>query len=267
MSGAPSTSWTLPPGPPLTEAQRALVAEVFPLARVVARHFAADSERARRYVDDLEGVAYEGFIWAAQKYDPVRGGVWKSYAYGGALMRCRTWFRAMALRDIREPDLVLRPDDEDELTRLDVTPDPGPAVDELVLQRQVLGLVERLPERERIAVRRYLDDMTLEEVGAAHGVVREAVRRWELSGLQRLREALGASPRTKRPRKAPAPLNAEVHLWTLLTGDTPLTAMELAKVTGYSRQTVDVKLRALGAVRTDEGPGRAARWHLPRVAA
>lgn len=272
MSGSVSFSWTLPPGPPLTEAQRALVVEALPLAPKVTRRLAAGDRLAQQYEEDLEGVAREGLIWAAQKYDPRRGSVWMSYAYGGALIRCRQWLRAMKLRETRELDQVLRVDgeqwrdSEEELTRLDVTPDPTPLADELLLRHQVLALVGALPAREQVAVRRYLDDTTLSEVGIARGLSREGVRRRELAGLQRLREQMGLVPPRQRAEPRAAPPDADERLRELLSDGTPRGARALAAATGFTKPTVYTKLRAWGAVQVGTD-GSTALWTIPRKVA
>lgn len=264
MSGSVSFSWTLPPGPSLTEEQRALVVEALPSAARVAGWLVSRSATARRYAADLESVAHEGLIWAVRRYEPARGR-WLSYAYGGALMRCRMWLRAMKLRETRELDFVIcEGEDGDPLTRLDVTPDSAPSVDELLFRRQVLVLVEQLPERERLAVRRYLEDATLEETGAAIGKSREVVRRWEVSGLQLLREEMGLVPRRVRAKpRRPLALDTEARLVALLSDGTPKTPRQLAELTGYTKQNVYAKLRVLGAVQM----GGARLWALPRKVA
>lgn len=248
-----------------------MVGEALFLAPKVARRFAATSPLARRYADDLEGVAREGIIWAALKYDPRRGSVWMSYAYGGSFMRCGMWLRAMKLRETREWDFVLATsEDGEELTRLDVTPDPRPLADELLLRHQVLALVERLPPRERVAVQRYLDDATLSEVGVEHGISREGVRRRELAGLQRLRVQVGLEPPRRRALPRAAPPGADERLRALLSDGTPRGALELAALTGLSKPSVYTKLRAWGAVQAGtavDGRIRTTLWTIPRKAA
>jgi RNA polymerase sigma factor (sigma-70 family) len=265
VSGAVTFSWTLPPGPPLTAEQQRLVVEALPQASRVARWLRSNSATARQYAEDLEGVAHEGLIWAAGRYNPDRGR-WPSFAYGGALMRCRMWLRAMRLRETRELDYILHEDEGDELTRLDVTPDTSPGADELLFRRQVLALVERLPERERIAVRRFLEDTTLEDVGRVHGKSRERIRQWEVSGLQLLREDMGLLPRTVRRKRETLSLNAPAKLEAALK-EQPRTVVELAQITGYGRQAVYYKLKQLGAVEGGKRPGPlgmpATLWTLP----
>lgn len=267
MSGSASFSWTLPPGPPLTEEQRALVLEALPLASRVARRLASGGALARQHEEDLEGVAREGLVWAAQKYDAARSNHWLSYAYGGALIRCRMWLRAMKLRETRELDFVLcTTEDGDELTRADLVPDPRLPADELLLRHQVLALVEQLPPRERVAVQRYLDDTTLNEVGAAHGLTREAIRKREVAGLERLRQRLGLSPPPAHVGRAEPPPDADERLRRLLADGTPRSAGALAKAAGYSLPTVYARLREWGAVQVGI-EGRSALWTIPREAA
>lgn len=254
----------LPPGPPLTDEQRALVEEAAPLAPAVVSWLLTRGIAAEHHADELQGVVYDGFIQAARQYQPGLGR-WKSYAFGGALLRCRGWLRTARRHDGRHVVVIRvrnqQPEGALKFEAVSVVPDSAPPPDTQCFRHQVLALVERLPERERIGVTRYLDDTTLEQVAEAHGVTREGVRRWEVSGLQLLREQLGLVPRTRRksPRR---PLHAEEHLRGLLSDGTPRTVRKLAELTGYTRQAVGLKLREWGATTTGWDEAQATLWVL-----
>lgn len=261
MSGSASFSWTLPEGPPLTEEQRALVGEAFFLAPKVAYTLAATDPLARRHIDDMQGVACEGFVRAVWHFDASRGG-WLSYAYAGALMRCRAWLTAMRLRETHELDAVVCIEDGDEVTHLDVTPDPALSTDELLARGEALALVDHLPARERLAIQRYFDDATLEAVGAANGLSREAVRRREVAGIERIRARLGLEPLHPRQTPAAPPPDADDRLRELLSDGIPRTARDLAAASGYAKHTVYARLRSWGAVQVGTD-GRTALWTIP----
>lgn len=262
-------SWTLPPGPPLTEAQRALVTEALPVVPAVVREVLRVRPAARHRADDLASVAREGLLWAVQRYDAGRGSRWVSYAFWGARIRCLAWIRASQLRD---PDVYLdAPASYLGVAALEQADhsvgerirDHSPGPEELLLRRQVLAAVAALPERERLAVTRYLDESTLAEVGSRVGRTAEMVRKWEVSGLRMLREEFGLEPR--RERRTLPPLDAREKLTNALR-ERPKTAADLRALTGFTRTTVHEHMRQAGAVQvgTVVRNGRAAPlWAIP----
>lgn len=265
MSGSATFSWTLPPGPPLTEAQRALVVEALPLATPVVRHYLKHWPIARQYQDELQSVAYEGIIRAAQHWRSGRNS-WLSFAYGGAYMHCRAWLQAMGVRAMESIDAPLNGDSD--TTWLERRAASTGSPEELVLQRQVLALAEQLPERQRAALLRHLDERHLEEIGQDFGVSRAAAHLWEKSGLRLLRERLGIE--VERTRKKAAPTDGRDRLRLLLADGVPRTMGDLVSATGYTRPGLRTALRALGAVQVDVTTRRGQTtplWALPRKAA
>lgn len=237
-------SWTLPPGPPLTPEQRERVQAALHLVPKIVRQQLRRRPGARRYSDELPSVVYEGLVWAAQKFDPARGSNWLTYAFFGGEIRLRAWLLAL---ERREPAAWLDAplgSDSDGPTLLERIPCPQPGPDAAVLAAQVLRAVDRLPERQRAGIRRLLDERSLADVGAEMGRSVEAVRKWEMSGLERLREELGLAPRRKRAD--PPPLDARERLLSALR-ERPRTAAELRAITGMSKTAVLENLRAAGA--------------------
>jgi RNA polymerase sigma factor (sigma-70 family) len=262
VSGAVTFSWTLPPGPPLTAEQQRLVVEALPMADLVVRRFNRGWPIAQQYTDDLQSVAYEGLIRAAQHFRPGLN-AWRSYAYGGAYMQCRAWLQAMRLRAMESLDAPL--EDGFSTAWLERHAAPTESPEAYALQRQVLALAKELPVRQRVAVLRHLDGSTLEDVAEELECTRAAVHVWEVSALTAIRTRLGLPERSRAKKKA-APVDGQNKLLAVLADGTPRTVQELVTLTGYSRQGLGTALRAIGAVPAGfvpRGRSRASLWTLP----
>lgn len=263
-------SWTLPPGPPLTAEQRRLVTEALFLVPAVVRRVIQVRPEAQRHEDDLASVARESLLWAAQRFVPGRG-KWLSYAFWGARMRCLAWLKASKLRD---PDVYLDApvfgDDPDSPTAVSCVPDSGPSPDHMLLVRQVLNAVSRLPDRERVAIEGLLNEMSLKERGATVGRTYEMVRKWETSGLELLRAEFGlGGRRPHRERKQRPALDARERMDTALR-EGPKSVAELRELTGYTRMGVRTRLDAIGAIQVDvvtRNNRKVPLWVLPSKAA
>lgn len=260
-----SFAWTLPPGPPLSAEQRRLVAAALELEPAVVRRVLQVRPWAQHYADDLCSVAREGFIWAAQKFDPARGSQWMSYAFWGARMRCIAWLKASTLRDGDVSlDASVAPGDPAAPSRQERIPDSAPGPEERLLLRQLHAAVARLPDRERLAVQRLLDEKTLTEVSAERGRSREAIRKWEVAAIKLLREEFGIDSRQER-RKRP-PLDAKERALRALQA-APRSVAELRDLTGYTRMGAHERLRALKAVQVGvvmRNGKPVPLWGLPR---
>jgi RNA polymerase sigma factor (sigma-70 family) len=253
---------------PLTHQQRRMVEGVVPLARAVVRHVLAAYPAASARWDELLSEAHMGFVEAARKYNPSYGRSWPSFAYGGGVMRCRAWLHSARWREPLSVDAPLTGVEDGDFDMHAVTPSPAPLPDELVLQHQALAALESLPPKEKEAVSRVFEDLTLAEVGESMGLSRERVRHYEARGLHLVRQRLGIpSVDPESLRHSNYAINAAVVRQALADG-VPRTMRELAEATGYTVAYNRRGLLAASAVRvgTKSGAQRgklAATWALP----
>lgn len=92
---------------------------------------------------------------------------------------------------------------EEELAFLPASPEEDPLFRCLQgeMRQRLVDAIEELPEKERLVLTLYYyEELTMKEIGLTLGVVESRVSQIHSAAVLRLRAALGAGPKLKRPR-------------------------------------------------------------------
>jgi RNA polymerase sigma factor for flagellar operon FliA len=92
---------------------------------------------------------------------------------------------------------------EEELAFLPTSPEEDPLFRCLQgeMRQRLVDAIEELPEKERLVLTLYYyEELTMKEIGLTLGVVESRVSQIHSAAVLRLRAALGAGPKLKRPR-------------------------------------------------------------------
>jgi RNA polymerase sigma factor for flagellar operon FliA len=167
----------------LTTAQRALAEEHAGLVRAIARRV------CRRFggridVRDLEGLGFDGLMWAAARYQDGRGASFATFAgyrIRGAMLDGARALRAQAACESLEAAAAVLA--------------AAPAADELLARREerrrLLRAVARLRGRERHFVRRvYVEGVDIAAAGAEVGISKSWASRLHARTVRSLRVAI-----------------------------------------------------------------------------
>lgn len=153
-------------------------------------------------VEDLYQSGYIALVAAADTYDPIAGRSfigWLSLALKTAFSEaggCRSRKQARDLLH-RAGSLDVSASEDSDTTIGDMTADPGATQDfqdaeERLYLEQLHNALEKaldeLPDRQSDTLRRrFYQNRSLEEIAAAEGISKEAVRQWQIKGLQAMR--------------------------------------------------------------------------------
>jgi hypothetical protein len=192
--------------PPLTQEQAALVLEGRPYALRFAKLYLRRMPYLRRYADDIYGLAMEGLVWAAIKFDPevgtLAGCIWWQVRAAilnsrRGLLTCMTGLpKSMRPQDVEMLSLDAEREELGGQSLYEVLPAESDE-SEVDMDAQVHGpaVLERLPgELRRRLLRRgayansvdrtvvvFMDYLlkggSLREIGERCGVSHEAVRK------------------------------------------------------------------------------------------
>lgn len=168
------------------------------LVRAIANRYAS---KVSEPFEDLFQEGFIGLLTASRKYDPGKGLAFTTFAYYridaaiGRYLSTKTrnvHLREDVARQLRKEDAL--PVEEGTEAISDLACDGDPASDAAEKEereriRAVLGSLA--PDDRRVVEMRFSDEMTLEQIGDAFGVTREAIRQ-RLEGIFRtLRIRLG----------------------------------------------------------------------------
>lgn len=204
-------------------AENELVATLRPLVWKLAGRWRRilDSDQ----LDDLRSEGLRGALDAVRKWDPERGSLY-AVAYEWIRARQGAWIRLHSQliprvtwrvrRRIEAGEIDLGAHEgavylgrergcvsldaqvhDSERSRLDSLRDPLRPADELIARHEEIAALERAVSTaaplDRRLIRRRLAGTSLDAIGRADGVTREAVRQREVRVIQRLRKQLGAA--------------------------------------------------------------------------
>lgn len=153
-------------------------------------------------VEDLYQSGYIALVAAADTYDPTAGRSfigWLSLALKTAFAEAGGYRSRKQVRDPlhRAGSLDVPASEDSDTTIGDMTADPGAAQDfqdaeERLYLEQLHNALEKaldnLPDQQGDTLRRrFYQNRSLEEIAAAEGISKEAVRQWQIKGLRALR--------------------------------------------------------------------------------
>ncbi len=185
--------------PPLTADQQALVTRNMGLVGwYLKRYFRCHPGRSRRYSWELaEAEAYLGMCEAARHYDPTRGVRFATYAFRWLWLAVLNGWRDLQM--IRTAENGHHPDLKEKARHAYQLSDhfdrvwPG-QVDLDPVQRERVDLVraaiDLLPPTWADLVRDRMAGQTLDALGKARGISKEAVRQRLERSMRRMRKAL-----------------------------------------------------------------------------